>query len=57
MYTVKVQNPEGRSEITEYWQNNGKNVCGDVKTKIDRNANRTSYEIDSVGNVTQIIQK
>jgi len=36
-YTVKVQDPEGRYEITEYYHTNGKNVFGDVKTRIDRN--------------------
>jgi YD repeat-containing protein len=54
-YTVKVQDPEGRYEITEYYHTNGKNVYGDVKTRTDRNGNTTRYEIDSRGNVIKII--
>ncbi|MGE5633382.1 MAG: hypothetical protein ACM3TR_20145 [Caulobacteraceae bacterium] len=55
MYTIREQDPEGKSTYTEYFQEGGKNKYGDVKSVTDRNGNKTEYAIDDRGNVTKII--
>jgi RHS repeat-associated protein len=54
MYTIQVQDPEGKSTYTEYYMPDGTNKYGDVKSTTDRNGNKTSYDIDSRGNVIKI---
>ncbi len=54
-YTIQVQDAEGRSSYTEYYQYNGKNAYGDIKSTTDRNGNKTKYEVDNRGNVTKVI--
>ncbi|MHB1395030.1 MAG: S8 family serine peptidase, partial [Clostridia bacterium] len=55
MYTIREQDPEGKSTYTEYFLEGGKNKYGDIKSIIDRNGNKTEYAIDDRGNVTKII--
>ncbi len=55
MYTIREQDPEGRSTYTVYHDDHGKNKYGDIKYIADRNGNLTEYEIDGRGNVTKII--
>ncbi|KUO70373.1 MAG: hypothetical protein APF77_03395, partial [Clostridia bacterium BRH_c25] len=55
MYTIREQDPEGKSTYTEYFQEGGKNKYGDIQSIIDRNGNKTEYAIDDRGNVTKII--
>lgn len=54
MYTIREQDPEGKSSYTEYFTEGGKNKYGDVKSVTDRNGNKTEYTIDDRGNVTKI---
>ncbi len=54
-YTIQEQDPEGRSIYTEYFQYNGKNAYGDIKSTTDRNGNKTQYEVDNRGNVIKVI--
>ena len=55
MYTIKVQDPEGRSTCTEYFNQNTDSYYGDVRANIDRNGNRTEYEVDlATGNVIKV---
>ena len=54
-FTTRIQEPDGKSSYTEYFQSGGKNKYGDVKSKTDCNGNKTQYEIDDRGNVTKII--
>ncbi|QSX04825.1 S8 family serine peptidase [Sedimentibacter sp. zth1] len=54
MYTIRVQDPEGRSEVTSYWFNSNINHYGDIKSKIDRNGNTTLFDVDNKGNITGI---
>ena len=63
MYTVKVQDPEGKSTSTTYnykqelddEEKEFTNYFGDVTSRIDRNGNRTEYEIDvNTGNTTKV---
>jgi RHS repeat-associated protein len=54
MYTIQVQDPEGKSSYTEYYMPDGTNKYGDVKSTTDRNGNKTAYDIDSRGNVLKI---
>lgn len=49
-----IQEPDGKSNYTEYFQYGGKNKYGDIKSQTDRNGNKTQYEIDARGNVTKI---
>ncbi len=55
MYTIKVQDPEGKYSTTEYFLYGGTNKYGDIKTMTDRNNNKTEYTRDDRGNVTKII--
>nr|WP_303740666.1 RHS repeat-associated core domain-containing protein [Lutispora saccharofermentans] len=55
MYTTRVQDPDAKSTYTEYFLTGGKNKYGDVKSVIDRNGNKTEYEIDDRGNVIKTI--
>jgi len=54
MYTVKIQDPEGDVDVTEYYAPNGKNVFGDVTKKIDKYGNTTLFDLDAQGNITKI---
>ena len=53
-YITQVQDPEGKSTYTEYYQYGGKNKYGEVKSTTDRNGNKTQYDVDNMGNVTKI---
>ena len=53
-YVVQMQDPEGKSTYSEYFQYDGKNKYGDMKSETDRNGNKTQYDIDARGNVTKI---
>jgi len=56
MYTIKNQDPDGKSTITEYTYQDSNTYYGDVKANIDRNGNRTDYDVDlKTGNITKII--
>ncbi|HBB29476.1 MAG TPA: hypothetical protein DC000_09560, partial [Clostridiales bacterium] len=54
MYTTRIQDPEGRFEVTNYWFNSNNSYFGDIKSKIDRNGNLTLYDVDNSGNIIGI---
>ncbi|MEN6312661.1 MAG: S8 family serine peptidase [Clostridiaceae bacterium] len=54
MYTIQVQDPEGKSAYTEYYMPGGTNKYGDVKSTTDRYGNKTLYDVDSNGNVIKV---
>ncbi len=54
MYTIKVQDAEGKFSFTEYFITGGLNKYGDIKSQTDRNGNCTKYEIDTMGNITKL---
>ncbi len=55
MYTIRVQDPEGKSTKTEYAFNNNNNYYGDLLATEDRNGNRTEYVVDlTTGNTIKI---
>ncbi|QNU65621.1 RHS repeat protein [Ruminiclostridium herbifermentans] len=54
-YTIRVQDPDGKSTYTEYVKYDKFNKYGDIKSTTDRNGSKTEYEIDDQGNVTKII--
>lgn len=52
MYTIRVQDPEGKSTVTEYTYQDYNTYYGDVQASIDRYGNRTDYKIDlKTGNI------
>ncbi|TAH64470.1 MAG: hypothetical protein EWM47_12530, partial [Anaerolineaceae bacterium] len=56
MYTIRVQDPEGRLSYTEYTFQDSNTYYGDIKARIDRNGNRTDYDVDDkTGNINRII--
>ena len=56
MFTIRVQDPEGKSSYTEFTYQDSNTYYGDVRTQIDRNGNRTEYEVDlATGNIIKII--
>ena len=55
MYTTKVQDPDGKSTLTEYYLEGGTNRYGDIISTTDRNGNRTEFNIDGKGNVIKKI--
>jgi len=55
MYTKEVQDPEGRYTYTKYYMPGGINKYGDILETIDRNGNKTEFNIDGKGNVVKKI--
>ncbi len=55
MYTIKVQDPDGRCTLTQYYLYGGRNQYGDVRATTDRNGNRKEFTIDERGNIVKEI--
>ena len=55
IFPIRAKDAEGKETFTEYYLYDSINRYGEIKTHIDRYGNATSYERDSVGNITKII--
>lgn len=53
-YITKVQDPEGKTAVTNYFIDSGKNKYGDIQSTTDRYGNLTTYGRDGNGNITKV---
>ncbi|CRZ34850.1 RHS repeat-associated protein [Herbinix hemicellulosilytica] len=54
MYITDIQNPDGSMSKTEYYETDENKLFADIKSTTDEYGNKTSYEVDSNGNITKI---